>query len=198
MAEPELRTLAERFRTFGLRECRHSSPLYERLSLGVAEDADLLSLLVAASPGQRRPNLLLAAVHYLLLRGDADPLADFYPSVSESPRSPDEAFPVFRRFALDRADEISGLIATRRTQTNEVARSAFLLPAFDLAARAADRPLALIEVGAAAGLNLLFDRYRYRYGNDRWVGTGGPRSGASSGVPMLHPCPRPSRRSLGA
>ena len=32
------------------------------------------------------------------------------------------------------------------------------------------RPLALIEVGASAGLNLLFDRYGYDYGAGRSAG----------------------------
>ena len=47
----------------------------------------------------------------------------------------------------------------RRTQTNEPARCATLLPAL---ARLPE-PLALIEVGASAGLTLLFDRYSYSY-----------------------------------
>ena len=48
----------------------------------------------------------------------------------------------------------------RRTQTNEVARCATLLPTL---ARLPG-PLALIEVGASAGLLLLVDRYSYDYG----------------------------------
>lgn len=58
------------------------------------------------------------------------------------------------------------LIATRTVQTNEVRRSALLLPAFVLVSREAQgRPLYLLEIGAAAGLNLLWDRYGYHYGN---------------------------------
>jgi len=53
----------------------------------------------------------------------------------------------------------------RRTQTNETARCAALLPAF--AAVGDGRPLALIEVGASAGLNLLWDRYAYDYDGRR-------------------------------
>jgi len=47
----------------------------------------------------------------------------------------------------------------RRTQTNEPARCATLLPAL----AQLPPPLALIEVGASAGLTLLFDRYSYDY-----------------------------------
>ena len=51
-------------------------------------------------------------------------------------------------------------------QTNEVRRSALLLPAFFLVSREAQgRPLYLLEIGTAAGLNLLWDRYGYDYGN---------------------------------
>ena len=51
----------------------------------------------------------------------------------------------------------------RRTQTNEPARCATLLPALALL----PPPLALIEVGASAGLTLLFDRYSYDFGGHR-------------------------------
>ncbi|MCB1536326.1 MAG: DUF2332 domain-containing protein [Rhodoblastus sp.] len=46
-------------------------------------------------------------------------------------------------------------------QTNEVVRSAVLLGGFLTIAEAVGRPLALYELGASAGLNLLFDRYAY-------------------------------------
>lgn len=49
-------------------------------------------------------------------------------------------------------------------QTNEIRRCSYLAPAFTVASeQAAHRPLALIEVGTSAGLNLLWDRYGYRY-----------------------------------
>ena len=53
-------------------------------------------------------------------------------------------------------------------QTNEVARSALLLPGYLAIARLAGLPLGLREIGASAGLNLLFDRYSYRYGSFSW------------------------------
>jgi hypothetical protein len=53
-------------------------------------------------------------------------------------------------------------------QTNEVARSAALLPGYLEIARRAGLPLAIREIGASAGLNLLFDRYSYDYGAFAW------------------------------
>lgn len=54
-------------------------------------------------------------------------------------------------------------------QTNEVQRSWALLPAFLWLADG--RPLDVLELGSAAGLNLVWDRYRYAYGSGEW-GTG--------------------------
>ena len=61
---------------------------------------------------------------------------------------------------------LAGVMLARRTQTNEAARCATLLPAL---ARLPP-PLALIEVGASAGLTLLIDRYSYDYAGRRIAG----------------------------
>lgn len=53
-------------------------------------------------------------------------------------------------------------------QTNEVARSAALLPGYLEIARRTGLPLAIREIGASAGLNLSFDRYFYSYGAFSW------------------------------
>jgi hypothetical protein len=54
-------------------------------------------------------------------------------------------------------------------QTNEVQRSWALLPAF--LSVFDGRPLDVLELGSSAGLNLVWDRYRYAYGAGEW-GTG--------------------------
>ncbi|WP_313608435.1 DUF2332 domain-containing protein, partial [Rhizobium sp.] len=53
-------------------------------------------------------------------------------------------------------------------QTNEVRRSAVLLPGFLTLAELTGKPLVLSEVGASAGLNLQFDRYQYLLGDLAW------------------------------
>jgi hypothetical protein len=62
------------------------------------------------------------------------------------------------------------LLEKRMVQTNEVRRSACLLPAFCEVASLTSAPLALIEIGPSAGLNLLFDQYQYSYGGGARVG----------------------------
>ncbi|UPW00615.1 DUF2332 domain-containing protein [Halorussus gelatinilyticus] len=161
--------------------CVGTSPLYERLARGVAADPDLLDL-ASAPPDDRSPaHLLFAAVQFLLLSGNESSLADFYPTVTDHPTDPAERDPVpaFREFCLSNADAIRNLTTTRRTQTNSVRRCAALLPAFEEVSRHASRgcardarePLALVEVGPSAGLNLLWDRYGYDYGPGGRYGT---------------------------
>jgi hypothetical protein len=62
----------------------------------------------------------------------------------------------------------------RPVQTNEVGRSAALLGGFLRVAEVFDLPLRLFEVGASAGLNLLWDRYRYESRSGGWGGKASP------------------------
>ncbi len=175
MASPppdeQLDALAERFTWSAAREFHGSAPLYERLALGTAADAELLALVARAPAEQRRPTLLLAAVRYLLLGQPDQPLAAYYPGLAAGGALSADPYPPFRAFCLAHREELLRLLTTRGTQTNEVGRCAGFLPAFALISRlAGTRPLALVEVGASAGLNLLFDRYAYDYGAGRRVG----------------------------
>jgi hypothetical protein len=164
MDREHMTALADRFDRFAQIECG-ASPLYLRLSQGIAADQDLLALAAHAQPGQPAPNLLLAAVHSLLLRGVPHPLAGAYPSVNSLAPALADPFPHFRALCLEQAEAIRALLHSRRVQTNEVARSALLLPAFQrVAAQALGQPLFLIEVGCSAGLLLQWDRYQYDFG----------------------------------
>ena len=163
--------VAERFRCFAAIECDRS-PLYRRLAEGIAQDAELVALAGRTQPSQPIPNMLLAAAHDLLLAGLDHPLARFYPSLTPEAVSGDP-LPAFRDLCLGHAGAIAERLASRRVQTNEVARCACLLPALALAGR--DRPLALIDVGASAGLHLLWDRYAYEYSDGRRFGPAASR-----------------------
>lgn len=162
-SDRELGALRDRFDGFAL-EARGQSPLYERLSRVAARDDVALAILAAAPEApQRRPNLLFAAVHDLLLSGHDHRLADYYPSLGgarEPDRTTDEAFlDLLRSCRL----EILQRVETRNTQTNEVGRSGALWPALRRLAEELAAPLTLVELGASAGLLLHLDRYRYRY-----------------------------------
>lgn len=54
-------------------------------------------------------------------------------------------------------------------QTNDPQRSAVLLGGFQTIAARTQRPLALAEIGASAGLNQVWDAYSYMFGSWRWV-----------------------------
>lgn len=156
-------TSADYYRFFANESRRGGSPLYERLSLGIADDESVQQLARYRRRGQPPANLIFGAVHYLLLRGVEDELAEFYPSLGGARTADDKAYPLFARFCRAHQAKIVEIIAERVTNTNEVGRSALLAPAFDMAARLGRAPLGLIEIGSSAGLNLNFDRYGYRY-----------------------------------
>jgi hypothetical protein len=96
------------------------------------------------------PLRLLGGLHYLVLSGDAS--WDDLDGALESGRG------FLRRWCAEQS-----------VQTNEVQRAWALLPAF--LSVADGRPLDLLELGPSAGLNLLWDRYAYRYSSGTW-GTG--------------------------
>lgn len=163
----DLDVLAQVFRRFGEVECKLiDSPLYERFSFGVADDEEMLKLAAARIQGQPPANVLFAAVQYLLLQGAQHPLRSFYPALSTTPLAPADSYEAFREFCLANYDELRRLISSKTVQTNVVRRSICLLPAYALVAQlGGGRPLAQVEVGTSAGLNLLWQRYHYDYGS---------------------------------
>ena len=159
----------DRLRRFAADECRTLSRLYEVVSLGMADDPELLEWIAGTLNPRADATSILAAVHERLLAGvDGGGLAEFYPNLTDRPSPPDDAYPAFRAFVLAHREALAALLAERTTQTNEVRRCSYLLPALVFAAARTSRPLALVDVGASAGLNLLFDRYGYDYGGG-WV-----------------------------
>lgn len=143
------------------------SLLYSRLSAGIGGDETLKALAARGKPGQPHANLILAAVHFLLLRGADHPLKRFYATVGGTARAEGEdPFPTFKGFVEKHLAQIQPLIETRVTNTNEVGRSALLHPGFRTLAAEANVPLHLIEIGPSAGLNLIWDKYGVAYAKD--------------------------------
>jgi hypothetical protein len=130
------------YRRFADVECRGYSEAYFHLAHAVAEDGEIIAFLGGLPVIQ--PNLFFAAVQ--LLTGPAD-----------MPASGRE----LRAFLKRRGGEVADVMRSRRTQTNEVGRCSVLLPALPAG------PLALVEVGASAGLGLLLDHFHYELGTMR-------------------------------
>ncbi|HZR42439.1 MAG TPA: DUF2332 domain-containing protein [Ktedonobacteraceae bacterium] len=157
--------------SFGRSTFPDGSPLYSSLALRAAEDKEILRLVLYTSTKRHRPNTLFAAVQYLLFNEVSDELVAFYPNLTPEPRPPEEAYPSFRAFCLKHADEIRRLVTNYGVQTNEVGRCSDLVLAFDRVAQlGGDRSLAMLELGASAGLNMLWDHYGYDYGVAGYIG----------------------------
>jgi hypothetical protein len=153
------------FRLFARSEV-NELPVYVRVVTAAADDPEIMQLMEAAPRGQRRANLLLAAVHDLLLAGATDPLGRWYQTVNGGLAPPTEdPGPAFLSFVDAHRDEIRNALEHRATQTNEPNRSCLWWVATRAAAAdVADRPLSLVELGPSAGLNLAFDRADYDWG----------------------------------
>jgi hypothetical protein len=135
--------LARRYRAFAAHEAADSSPTLRRWAEAVAEDPELLALLTPLPPAKQQPNLLFAAAR----------LHGAHPGDVRS----------LRELLTTRWTSVRATVLARATQTNEAARCAALL----LGLRQVPGPIALLEIGAAAGLCLIPDRYSYAFGDDR-------------------------------
>jgi hypothetical protein len=150
---------------FFIAECvRAKAPLYIDIIRGVAGDDTLKEFASHVRKGQPPANILLASVHYLLLRGAEHPLRRFYLNLNGGHRIEGEnPFPYFKDFVETHRQELAPLIASGVTNTNEVARCSQLHAGFRAVASEAGEPLNLIEIGPSAGLNMIWDKYAVRY-----------------------------------
>ena len=91
------------------------------------------------------PLRLLAGLHYLVLGGELS-----WDDVD----------------LVAHAEFLRDFVRDHGVQTNEVQRSWVLLPLFLHSVGSAD--VHVVELGASAGLNLVWDRWRYRYAAGEW------------------------------
>jgi hypothetical protein len=141
------------------------SPMYGDLLGRAAADAAeggpvaaALAGLESADPvGDMVALRLLGSVHRLVLLGEAEELAAYYPSAGGS-WEPLGGWRAFRRLLAERPEQATAWL-DRAPQTNEVGRAAALYGALLQLPR--DLPVRLAEIGASAGLNLRADRFRY-------------------------------------
>lgn len=138
-AAADVSAVAERYRRFATDEAPGRSELYAEWAQGVAEDSVIQRTLARIPATHRQPPLVFAVTRLL--------------GVPEGP------YAVWAEWVTGHADEVVGEASARSLQTNEPQRCAALLPALSLI----DGPIALLEIGASAGLCLYPDRYAYRY-----------------------------------
>lgn len=136
MALSEHERCADWFRRFANAEGLES-PRYREWALGIAGDPDLIHRIVRLPVPKRQPVLVLTSIRFAGV-----PLRPF-------DRVRDEI--------LSRWEEISEVVRTHSTQTNDPRRCAPLLAALDRIRG----PIALIDVGTSAGLTLFPDFYSY-------------------------------------
>jgi hypothetical protein len=127
-------------------QCEGRSQLYADLLRAWADDP-VAAELVGPDPAWDAPLRLIGGLHYLVLGGEAgwDDLLE------------------------DHREFLREFVATQGVQTNEVQRSWVLLPLLlRVAQRTGEQTFDLVELGPSAGLNLVWDRYRYRYQAGEW------------------------------
>jgi hypothetical protein len=157
--------IQQRLRQFA-GDVQDTSPLYSYLAGHAAADDEVASLLtVAAEPS---PELLLAAVQRVLQAEPFHELTNYYPTLGGSYGPDSGLWPMFRTFALERADRVRSFVASRTARGNEVGRAALFYPAVAFAARqAGGGPVGLLEAGSGAALLLGIDLYSYRYQSEQ-------------------------------
>lgn len=149
---------SERFVAAALAFDREGSPSQAALARGIADDPAALAVVDRAEEARRQPVLVLAVCRWL-----------------GAPAGPWSAL---RPWLLARSDDVVAELGRRLTQTNDVRRCA---PVSVALARVRG-PVALLEVGASAGLCLGVDRYGYRSGDHAW---GDPSSAVQLAIDVV-------------
>ncbi len=179
--------LAALWRWFVAEETSGYSPLYTAIVEAAAEDDELLDLVASGPEVSQYPLMVLAAVHDLALAGELPELAAVY----RGDRPVDEAPSLFRAAVLDHREHVLGVLASRSVQTNECGRASPLALGLAAVTAAVGEPAALVDAGASAGLNLLYDRFRLEVGEK--VLWGDPESSVTCPCAVAGSPPAPLR-----
>ncbi|MGZ0713080.1 DUF2332 family protein (plasmid) [Coraliomargarita sp. W4R53] len=131
--------VAQRYARFASEEAPGRSSLYEQWAAGVAATPAVAAVIGRLAENRRQPPLVFAITRLL--------------------GAPEGAFDDWARWLIENADIVADEATRRSLQTNEPLRCAALLPALS----SIEGPIALLEIGASAGLCLVPDRYSYRY-----------------------------------
>ncbi|MET0984969.1 MAG: DUF2332 domain-containing protein [Steroidobacteraceae bacterium] len=159
----DFRYMTDSFRATG-------APLYARICEAAASDDAIIEIAARVPAGQPPAILFLAAAHFVLSHAADEPLAAFYPSLTPTPRTGPELYPIFREFCLRHRQQIEQLVASRTVQLTSADRATYILFALSHVAGEANAPLHVIEVGASAGLCLMFDQFRHDLGGSHFLG----------------------------
>lgn len=140
-------------------------PFYSALLARLEADDVALALLASVRAEQRNPMLVLAALHRAALLGHPV-LAPIYDVVRHGVATDLDVAAAAVVEVVRREPEVVRAQLWRSTQTNEPGRSAVLQAVVrDLVAPG--ETMAVIDVGASAGINLFFDRFPVRARDDR-------------------------------
>jgi hypothetical protein len=129
----------QRYARFARDEAPGRSAVYGAWAAGVADDPEVQRILARIPETRRQPPLVFAVSR--LLGAEVG------------------GYPTWRRFVRENADALVAECTVRPLQTNEPLRLAALLPVLS----EIEGPIALLEIGASAGLCLYPDRYSYRF-----------------------------------
>ncbi len=170
MRSPAAEATSQWYERAATRDLVGHSALHVAWAAGVAADDDVLALLARLPRERRQPSLIFSVATWL-----GAEVTDY---------------PGFRTWLVENWPAVEEAARDRRTQTNEVGRCAPLVAAL---ARVTG-PLALLEVGAAAGLCAIPERYSYRFGAGPVLGEGKPLIACAVDGPDLAPVALPDIR----
>ncbi|MBD8478884.1 DUF2332 domain-containing protein [Microbacterium sp. CFBP 8794] len=139
MQQDAVEAVVDRYGRFARDEAPGRSAVYEGWARRVVDDTAVAEALARIEETRRQPPLVFAVLRLL--------------------GAPEDDVDAWAAWVVAHADQVVVECGRRSVQTNEPLRCAALLPALSLI----EGPIALLEVGASAGLCLYPDRYSYRY-----------------------------------